>query len=133
MMGNETPTEFRLNLQLGTLHVNIPIEGEAGLEGYYTFPLLQEGPDEPRTTFLFLDAPISELFQEVGARLEGVLLLEIRRELRVFRKRVRVYTAQLECEDITASERKTLESYRERALLTVSWFENLLSSMSSDT
>ena len=132
MMNNETPTEFRLNLKLGTMHVNIPIEGEAGLEGYYAFPLLQDGLDEARTTFLFLDAPISELFQEVAARLEGVLLLEIRRELREFRKRARVYTAQLEG-NITASERKVIESYRDWALLTVSWFENLLSSMSSDT
>lgn len=136
-MKNERQAEFRLNLLgSGYLHVTIPIDVDDRLRNLpYTFKLLEQDDGEARETSLFIEAPVSELFQEVASRLEGMVLLAIRQAVREQRQRARKHAENLEALEVsteTRLERKKIESYREGALFAADALENLLSSMSSD-
>lgn len=73
-METERQAELRLNLKgLSFLHVHVPLTDAAG-HPEYTLRLLEE----PRETSLSIEAPVSELFQEVASRLAMMVAAEIR-------------------------------------------------------
>lgn len=132
-MENEKQVEFRLNLTpLGFLHVHVPIEN-AFAHDTYCLQLLEPDLQTGRSAVFSVEAPVSELFQEVASQLEDRLLLAIRQAIREQRERARKHAAMaetLKTDGSDAREIKRIENYRDKALMLAHALEAVLDSFS---